>query len=321
MNNIPEEDLLIIDAFLFGSSDFFVGQNLRFESKDKTASLIERSTSTVIARIDFTNSVSLVKMRMNFIGYEFLPAYLETKGFMPRKSAQKGILEFNYYKLDGYAVQETSINTLWKSFRKLIAKNKHPKIFYESDWHEIMNIVHEDFTYVIKMRKMSDLTIAVLDLMMIWAEPVEDIPVSSDSFTWGTGLMAEEKTVAPIPISSSLQKAAKSSLPYGKNEELTEKIEIVSRDLRFLQEYVEQLFSFISEDKKSQVKDYHLLVERVSFLEKLSIEIKTLSNLEPLEDSNVEPIEQQIHSFNLTTDSSRFEESVSSVTSLMMPLN
>jgi hypothetical protein len=321
MNNLLEEDAIIMDAFLSRSSDFLVGQNLRLEAKGKITSLFERSTSTVIAKIDFTHPIPLVKMRANFVGYEFLPQYLEAKDFVPCKQAQNGILEFRYYKLDGYSIQQTSINTLWKSFRKLITKNKQVKILYENKWYQITNIIHEDFTYVIKMLKGDDLTIAIPDLMMTWAEPVDEPVPSSGSSIWATGLMAEHK--AFLPDSAPFEKTTKNLLSEKRREDFGEGLEVLSRDLKALRDYVEQLFAFISDDKKEQLRSLNLLTERIISLEAveaLNVQLDTIERIEEEQDWEIPNSERTI--FNLTIDdSSRFEESLGGVTSLMMPLN
>lgn len=326
MNNLPEEDSIILDAFLSGSSDFLVGEHLRTESKNKTASLFERSTSTLIAKIDFSHPIPLIRMRRNFGGYEYLPQYFESKSFVPSKSSQEGILEFRYYKLEGYTIQETSINTLWKSFRKLITKNKQVKILHEHSWCQITNIIHEDFTYVIKILKGNDIVIATPNMMMTWAEPEEEAAPSFGSSIWATGIMADQKDKSQS--SSPFERTTRNLVPDSKRQDLENAVESISTDLKGLHQYVEQLFSFLADDKKAYQLTVDELKTRLECLETIGVlntqlppVISIIQEVEEEEDPAWD-LPQGLDNFNLTSDdSSRFEESFGGSTSLMMPLN
>ena len=317
MNNLLEEDARIIDAFIAGSSDFLTGQNLRLEGTNLKVSLIERSTAIVIATIDFSSSVPYIRMRMNFVGYESLPAYLEARGFTLCQPKYKGVLEFRSYKLDSYTTYQGNINKLWKSFRRLVTMNKFLKILHENNWCEVIDLIHEDFTYVIKM-KGRDLIIAVPDQNMIWAEPIDKPTEGIDKSIWATGLITSE--ILTPPASSFPMQTNRKQPDNSEGSKFKEKLEALATNLAALTEYFDRLSSVIVTDKKFALQEFQLLMERVSFLEG-SINNRDLLLEEYQENNSDEIFCEEQSGFNLTTDSSRFGESVGSATSLMMPLN
>lgn len=325
MSIISQEDRSALDAFMLGSSDF-IGHNLIVESKGKVITLLERSTSTVIAQLNLT-TIPTIKLRKSFVGYEYLPGFFEENDFIPSRSTQEGIMEFKFYELDGYSIQQTNINTLWKEFRKLINKNKKVKILNENEWCDVTNIIHEDFTYVVRMPKGKDLIIAMQDFVIMWAKPDEQLIANLDS--WNTGILPDQKIPAALP--SFGRPLNTYTYSDHKREDLQQGLNALSTDVKGLQEYVVKLFQFIVKDKEERLSAAEQLTQRVIALEEtVVLQIQESPDLQFDSFSSIDIDEEQGQTwakcdledkrFNLTDDSTRFSESSGS-TSLMMPLN